>query len=244
MATPQQVYVLIVEDDDRISRLYQKTLRHAGYNVRNEDSVEAALQALFTFDPDVICLDWRLVDGNAAPILEALKQEDAQSWPAILLISGQFEHIDISEYRELIVEAVPKPFSINELKTKVKKHAAEKIDRLSLCKVSSEQPAPGVLLLSWQGTITAHHLQRALADAPSDTHALFLDISNYVFSRNRPIQFPAGVGETLPTLKSIYVIHPPEAETAAKFLMKDMPTGPQVHYCHSVEEAVAQTGAS
>ena len=65
--------VLIIEDNVQLSRLYTKTLDHAGYEVSYSGTCESAIEFLSQTTPDVIILDMLLPDGNGFSILEWMR---------------------------------------------------------------------------------------------------------------------------------------------------------------------------
>ena len=66
--------VLVVDDEENIRLVLRTLLRKHGYEVEIADSGEAALKALFSFDPDVILTDVRMPKISGLDLLAALSQ--------------------------------------------------------------------------------------------------------------------------------------------------------------------------
>src|SRR3954471_1462091 len=90
-ATARPVRVLVVEDDEEIAQVLQRSLRLEGYEVRLAADGEAALQAAGAFTPDLVVLDLglpgldgidvarRLRGGDDVPILMLTARDAVES---------------------------------------------------------------------------------------------------------------------------------------------------------------------
>ena len=85
-ATDRGQRVLLVEDDTGLRRLLHDELRDAGLNVRPVASAEEALQALSSWEPDLVVSDLRLPGADGMQLLERVRREHAA--PAFLIITA------------------------------------------------------------------------------------------------------------------------------------------------------------
>lgn len=65
--------ILIMEDDPHQSRLMERLLERAGYNILIEHSGEGGLQAAMVSEPDLILLDMGLPDLDGQTVAGLLK---------------------------------------------------------------------------------------------------------------------------------------------------------------------------
>lgn len=112
-------YVMIVEDNDKLSRMYSKVLRHAGYETISTPSVEESIALFEEHWPRVVCLDWRLIDGTCEPFLDHIRQLDPADAPYILVISAEVTRDDVAAYLDLIEGYYTKPIELKEMVKKV-----------------------------------------------------------------------------------------------------------------------------
>ena len=112
-------YVLLVEDDEKLMRMYNKVLTHAGFETICVDSAADAIDCLIEYDPRVVCLDWRLVDGTCVPFLEYVQSLDPAYTPKILIISAEVTARDVENYLDVIQDYYTKPITLNEMVARV-----------------------------------------------------------------------------------------------------------------------------
>jgi two-component system response regulator MprA len=75
-ATDRQPRVLIVEDDDEIAQVLQRSLRLEGYETRIAADGEAALGAATDFVPDLVVLDLGLPKLDGMEVAQRLRATD------------------------------------------------------------------------------------------------------------------------------------------------------------------------
>jgi DNA-binding response OmpR family regulator len=108
-------HVLLVEDNDKLAKLYQKVLHHSGYETRTVDNTEEAIAMLIEFDPATVFLDWQLKDGTCEPFLNHLQSLESANVPKIVIISAEVNVEDIDPYSDVVQQYFAKPVSIRDL---------------------------------------------------------------------------------------------------------------------------------
>src|SRR6201996_1196125 len=68
--------VLVVEDDDAISQVLQRSLRREGYDVRVAGDGLAALDEAHAFLPDLVILDLGLPKLDGLEVAKTLRESD------------------------------------------------------------------------------------------------------------------------------------------------------------------------
>jgi CheY-like chemotaxis protein len=80
--------VLLVEDDPLIIRLYQKTLKFAGYDVQSANNGLEALEQLPAFQPDVILLDIMMPEMNGVQFLNKMNSGSGESKIPVIVLTN------------------------------------------------------------------------------------------------------------------------------------------------------------
>ena len=109
--------VLVVEDDDLISDLILVTLRDLGASFLTAGTVEAAVAAARSWQPDVITLDLTLADGDGSEVCRRVREfSDA----FIVMLTGRSDEVDRLLGLEIGADDyIVKPFSPRELRARV-----------------------------------------------------------------------------------------------------------------------------
>jgi two-component system cell cycle sensor histidine kinase/response regulator CckA len=113
--------VLLVEDEDAVRMFGARALRNKGYTVLEATSGEGALEVINNakMEIDIIVSDV-MMPGMDGPTLVRLIREDRPQ-VKVILISGYSEETIRGDFDgDDQVHFLPKPFSLNELATKVK----------------------------------------------------------------------------------------------------------------------------
>jgi DNA-binding response OmpR family regulator len=113
MNTPRDPRVLVVEDDEEIAQVLQRSLRLEGYEVRLAGDGTAALDAAAAFNPDLVILDLGLPGIDGLDVAKELRRED--DVPILMLtardaLEARVEGLDAGADDYLI-----KPFERQEL---------------------------------------------------------------------------------------------------------------------------------
>jgi DNA-binding response OmpR family regulator len=113
----QRKVVLVVEDNVDALELYGSSLREAGFNVVEAQSVATARDAARALCPDVVVLDCRLPDGDGLALLEAWRASPTPiAKVPVIVLSGAAHRQDVDG--ALLAGAdqfVPKPCPGNVL---------------------------------------------------------------------------------------------------------------------------------
>lgn len=230
-------HVMIVEDNDNLSRMYEKVLRHAGFRTRHYDNVHLACQNLIRFNPDVIVLDWQLHDANAADLLDVICSMPRKNRPMIFIVSGQVTQKELTHYREIIQAFETKPISIKYLVHIVRDLAMR--PRTPLVHIAIHELAPGLMLLVWQGKISVRVIQETMHPKLFDAETIIFDIQdltvvgldlNSFYLHNHPM---------LPNLRNVNVVFSPETIDAAEFVVSFLPPQTPRAYFDNLEEAIS-----
>ena len=92
MAEINKQKVLIIEDEDLIARMYEKTLSVDGFEVEVAIGGNEGLEKAKSFKPDVILLDIMMPEPDGMEVLETLKrQPETSEIPVVMLtnLSGK-----------------------------------------------------------------------------------------------------------------------------------------------------------
>ena len=117
MDTPTRIFV--VEDDETIALGLVNALEHESYDVSHFENGEAALNGAKAKAPDLVLLDIMLPGMDGLEVLRKLKSQDPS--PQVILLTAKTEELDRVLGLELGADDyVTKPFSLRELKARVK----------------------------------------------------------------------------------------------------------------------------
>ena len=113
MSLSRDPRVLVVEDDEEIAQVLQRSLRMEGYEVRVAGDGEAALDAASTFHPDLVVLDLGLPKLDGVEVARRLRAAD--DVPILMLtardaLDSRVEGLDAGADDYLV-----KPFERQEL---------------------------------------------------------------------------------------------------------------------------------
>ncbi|WP_244928855.1 response regulator transcription factor [Nocardioides sp. W7] len=140
IASGSERRALVVEDDEDIRSLIEFTLSTQGFEVTAVDTGTAAVEAVRTFDPDLITLDLGLpgIDG-----IETCRRIRELTEAYVVMITARTDQID----RLLGLETgaddfMSKPFDAHELKARV--NAMFRRPRRPSAAVPAPAPAPAV----------------------------------------------------------------------------------------------------
>ena len=114
MVTDRPPRVLVVEDDEEIAQVLQRSLRMEGYEVRTSADGEAALQDADAFSPDLVILDLGLPKLDGIDVARTLRR-DGGDVPILMLtardaVEARVEGLDAGADDYLV-----KPFERQEL---------------------------------------------------------------------------------------------------------------------------------
>ena len=90
-ASPDDVRVLLVDDDAAIAQMYRLKLELDGYQVEVAGDGELALQMAHSSLPDIIFLDMRLPKLDGIGVLEALRADPLTKTIPVVILSSRSE---------------------------------------------------------------------------------------------------------------------------------------------------------
>jgi DNA-binding NtrC family response regulator len=106
--------VLIVDDDDLVTRALGDLLEGRGYSTRSVATVAAAKEALDASDYDAILLDLYLPDGDGMQVLTAAL--DRAPAPQVLLMTARADvRSAVEAMRDGAADYIEKPFDVSDL---------------------------------------------------------------------------------------------------------------------------------
>ncbi len=114
---PQQL-ILIVEDDEAISRLLATSLQQYGYKTIQAKDRHNALREVQTRNPDLILLDLGLPDGDGKDLIKTIRSD--LSIPIIIVSARSEENEIIASLDAGADDYMTKPFSTHELMARVR----------------------------------------------------------------------------------------------------------------------------
>jgi two-component system response regulator PrrA len=121
--------VLVIEDDDGIQRYIERVLTDEGYEVLLARDGGIALKMLETSHPDLILLDMYLPTVDGWSFLAQYPRTPLPHAPIIAMSAG----IDVKNLPG-VVEGLAKPFTIDALLTRVKRHVPAPTDEQASAK--------------------------------------------------------------------------------------------------------------
>jgi DNA-binding response OmpR family regulator len=113
--------ILIVEDEEKLSRVLELELKYEGYDTIIADNGEAALQLLTDQTWDLVLLDIMIPNLSGLEVLRRLRRKD-QHTPVILLTARDEIHDKVSGLDLGANDYVTKPFQIEELLARIRVH--------------------------------------------------------------------------------------------------------------------------
>ncbi len=127
-------YVWVIDDDQSIRWVLEKTLKQAGMQVNVFESADEALDAMRAnaLAPDAVISDIRMPGSDGLSLLDQMKR----SHPELpVLIMTAFSDLDstVSAFERGAFEYIPKPFDVDNVIDQVRR----------ACNVQKEQRSPG-----------------------------------------------------------------------------------------------------
>lgn len=111
--------VLIVEDDEVMTRLLRDNLAHEQFEVECVSTASQAHRALKGFKPDLVLLDLMLAEGNGFEICRTVAAQRER--PSIIILSARNKQDDKIRGLDLGADDyVTKPFAFKELLARVR----------------------------------------------------------------------------------------------------------------------------
>lgn len=113
--------VLIVEDEEALSRLLEYNLSREGFEVSVVADGEDALIAVSDEDPDIVLLDWMLPNVSGIEICRQIRARNETATTPVIMLTARGEEED--KVRGLDIGAddyLTKPFAMTELTARMR----------------------------------------------------------------------------------------------------------------------------
>jgi two-component system, cell cycle response regulator len=122
-AAPRGARLLLVEDDESLSRALETVLEDRGYVTTRLATADGLAEYLASHRIDLVVLDLNLPGVNGIDALEALKQDPAHADLPILVLSGtRTAESSIRALGSGAIDYVAKPFQTEELLARIDAH--------------------------------------------------------------------------------------------------------------------------
>ena len=113
--------ILVVEDEIDIKNLIVYALENKGYDLISTDDGEKAIKLVKENKPNIIILDWMLPSVSGLEVCRTIRRDEAiQHIPIIMLTAKITENDKILGLDSGADDYITKPFSTNELFSRVK----------------------------------------------------------------------------------------------------------------------------
>ncbi|MBE3649263.1 response regulator transcription factor [Paenibacillus polymyxa] len=106
--------VLVIDDEEKISRLLQLELSHEGYAVEIAQTGKEGLEKAISLTWDIIILDVMLPEMNGVEVLKQIRKVDNHT-PVIMVTARNTTPEKVSGLDEGANDYITKPFEIEEL---------------------------------------------------------------------------------------------------------------------------------
>ena len=111
--------ILVVDDDQRLLKMLERTLIYEGFDVVTVTDGERALESVYTDHPDVIILDWMLPKLDGVGVLEMLRGEHDET-PILMLTARDAVQDRVEGLERGADDYLVKPFASTELVARVR----------------------------------------------------------------------------------------------------------------------------
>lgn len=116
--------ILIVEDNDKINRMFYKQLSASGYGCTAVLSIAEAINHLEQYGaPDIIVLDLELGDGLSTQVLDYLGEKQAET--IVIVVSANAYSKDYGLDNYTLAQVLLKPVSPRGLSALIKEMTAQ-----------------------------------------------------------------------------------------------------------------------
>lgn len=151
-------YVWVIDDDQSIRWVLEKTLKQAGMQVNVFESADEALEAMRgnALAPDAVISDIRMPGSDGLSLLNQFKQTHPDT---PILIMTAFSDLDstVSAYEGGAFEYIPKPFDVDTVLEQVKR----------ACSVQKDQRTAERKVVRGKNVVTQEEPADLIGDAPA-----------------------------------------------------------------------------
>jgi len=110
--------VLVVDDDQRLLKMLQRTLTYEGLDVLTASNGREALDRVREHQPDLIVLDWMMPDLDGLEVIRCLRAEDDRTLVLMLTARDAIDH-RVEGLQSGADDYLVKPFAPAELVARV-----------------------------------------------------------------------------------------------------------------------------
>ncbi|HEY2797551.1 MAG TPA: HD domain-containing phosphohydrolase [Thermoanaerobaculia bacterium] len=108
--------VLVVDDDQQICHLLERTLASAGFAAETFSTGESALDRVRSGEADLVLLDLKLPDQSGLDVLESVRADPSTRLLPVVMLTGQATEAERLRAQSAgVTDFVHKPFSPGEL---------------------------------------------------------------------------------------------------------------------------------
>ncbi|MBN1621258.1 MAG: response regulator [Endomicrobiales bacterium] len=138
--------ILVVDDDAAIARVCTKALQAVGYTCNMVNSAEEAIEALKKSAYHLVVTDLQMPGKSGMDLLHHIKQNYA-GCDVIIITSYPSVDTAIEALRAGVYDYIRKPFSVEDLRDKVKKCLDARPEK---DKIDKDKEAPDKILTTYQ----------------------------------------------------------------------------------------------
>ena len=110
--------VLIVDDDQKLLKMLQRTLVYEGLNVVTASNGQEALSHVAVSQPDIIILDWLMPKMDGLAVAQRLREENNQAYILMLTARDALEN-RVEGLEGGVDDYLVKPFAPAELVARI-----------------------------------------------------------------------------------------------------------------------------
>lgn len=108
--------VLVVEDDQSVSKLFRTVLEIEGHDVTVCPDGMSGLRGFQEVEPDVVVLDWMMPGMSGLEMLEKIKASGHRGRTRVILVTGKVQETDmLRAWQAGIDEYLTKPVPLDKL---------------------------------------------------------------------------------------------------------------------------------
>ena len=171
--------ILVVEDEIDIKNLIVYALENKGYDLTSTDDGEKAIKLVKENKPNIIILDWMLPSVSGLEVCRTIRRDETtQHIPIIMLTAKITENDKILGLDSGADDYITKPFSTNELFSRVKA-ILRKVNGTKNNKKLIIGTACGRSGLRWISEIHSSHKNCISLIEPFPNHESFFRYSTY-----------------------------------------------------------------
>lgn len=180
----EQPTILIVEDEQKLSRVLQLELEYENYKTEIADNGNDALKMISEKEWDLVLLDIMLPGLSGVEVLRRVRRNDERT-PIILLTARDEVHDKVTGLDQGANDYVTKPFQIEELLARIRVHLRQGSQR----KKASESLRIGELSINLKSREVMHG-EHAIELTPREYDLLvcLMENKNIVMTREQLIE--------------------------------------------------------